>query len=67
MASLVIAPNYGESEEQFWRRLVPPEEDRRLLAATPGRSGYRWFRATNVIPIEKYRRPTSKAVGQRAA
>jgi hypothetical protein len=67
MASLVRAPNYGESEEQFWRRLVPPEEDRRLLTAIPGRSGYRWFRAANITPLEKYRRPTAKTGDQRAA
>jgi hypothetical protein len=66
MANLVRAPNYSEADEQFWQQLVSPEEDRRLLTTTPWRGGFRWFRSPNIVPIEKYRRPTAKT-GQRAA
>jgi hypothetical protein len=67
MANLVRAPNYSEADELFWRQLVAPEEDRRLLTAAPWKGGFRWFRNPNIVPIEKYRRLIAKTGGQRAA
>jgi hypothetical protein len=67
MASLARSPNYGEADELLWRQLLPPEEDKILPAPVAKRSGFRWFRSDNVVPIEKYQRSTAKAGGQRAA
>jgi hypothetical protein len=44
-------------EEAFWRRLVLPLDDPRLQGCLHITSGYRWFRAVNVIPIEHWKRP----------
>jgi hypothetical protein len=45
-----------EEEEAFWRRLVLPLDDPRLPSCLHITSGYRWFRAANVIPIERWKR-----------
>jgi hypothetical protein len=44
-----------ESEHQFARQLLLPEEDR-IALGIPWTGGYRWFRSSNVICLEKYRR-----------
>jgi hypothetical protein len=44
-----------EDEDAFWRKLVLPQEDRMRLGI-PWHGGYRWFRASNVVPIEQWRR-----------
>jgi hypothetical protein len=41
-------------DENFLRRLVLPEEDRRRYGI-PWSGGYRWFRSPNVIPLERQR------------
>ena len=43
------------ANEAFLRTIVPPEEDRRLYT-TARATAYRWFRSSNVVPIEHYRR-----------
>jgi hypothetical protein len=59
---LVRRSNYGEAEEAFLRTVVPPVEDRHLFTRAPWPQGaYRWFRSPNVVPIEKYRRPSTDA------
>jgi len=40
----------------FARLVLPPEEDRARLITAPWQGGYRWFRAPNVICLEKARR-----------
>jgi hypothetical protein len=40
----------------FARQVLPPEEDRARLITAPWQGGYRWFRAPNVICLEKARR-----------
>jgi hypothetical protein len=45
-----------KDEDRFWRKLILPEEDRRLYTSTPWTGGYRWFRSPNVVCLEKYRR-----------
>jgi hypothetical protein len=42
-------------EEQLLRQLIFPEEDRHLYTTEPWSAGFRWFRSTDVICIEKYR------------
>lgn len=45
-----------EDDEAFLRSLVRSEEDCRRLHPTVVRAGgYRWFKSSNVVPIEKYR------------
>jgi len=58
MAALVRT--YSPSEEEFFRRLTWPQEDRRRFTSASWSGGYRWFR-TNVTPIEHYRRPRIQA------
>jgi len=46
-----------DSDEAFLRRLVLPEEDRlRLHPTVQWTGGFRWFRSSNVIPMEQWRR-----------
>jgi hypothetical protein len=43
-------------EEQAWlRQFVIPEEDRPGFTSIPWRGEYRWFRADNVVCLEKAR------------
>jgi hypothetical protein len=46
-----------EDDESFLRQIVQPEEDRRRLHPTTSwMGGYRWFRASNVVCLEQWRR-----------
>jgi hypothetical protein len=54
------AEDQDEEDEAFLRRLIFPEEDRRLFTTTPWRGGFRWFRSPNVVPIEQWRRPKTE-------
>ena len=62
-----LVRRYSQSEEAFFRNLIRPEEERRLLAPAKGNSSFRWFRSPNVIPLEKYRRLTPAEDGQQVA
>ena len=42
----------SEPNHAFWQRLVLPQEERDR--PWDGK-GYRWFRASNVVPLEQYR------------
>jgi hypothetical protein len=44
-----------EEDEALLRRLVYPEEERHLHTPLPWTGGFRWFRSTNVICLERYR------------
>ena len=56
-----------EDDEAFLRSLIRPEEDRRRLhPELPWRSGYRWFRSANVIPMERYRERRATFLGRQA-
>lgn len=50
---------YSEDDEKLMRMLVPPEEDRYLFTHERWSTGFRWFRAPNVICLEHYRSPAS--------
>ena len=43
-------------EEAFWQKLLLPEDDLRRQDCPRVPGGYRWFRAPNVIPIERWKR-----------
>jgi hypothetical protein len=49
-----------EDDEAFLRKIIFPEEDRHLFTATPWRSEYRWFRSSNIVPLEQWRQKTSR-------
>ena len=42
-------------EHDALRQWTFPEEDRRLYTTQPWKGGYRWFRSSNVVPIEQAR------------
>jgi hypothetical protein len=41
--------------EAFLRSITPCEEDRRLYTSAPWTGGFRWFRSSNIVPLERYR------------
>lgn len=45
-----------DAEHTFARRVLPAEEDRRRLTTAQWQGGFRWFRAPNVICLEKARK-----------
>ena len=47
-------------DEEFMRQLTWCEEDRHLHTTAPWSGGYRWFRSTNIIPLERHRPPCIK-------
>ena len=44
------------TRNDFLREFAVPEEDRHLFTAAPRHGGYRWFRSSNVVPLEQWRR-----------
>jgi hypothetical protein len=62
-----LVRRYAESDEAFYRRLILPEEQRRLLTTAKWDGSFRWFRSPNVIPFEKYRRPGPADSNQQVA
>lgn len=46
------------SDDEFFRALIFPEEDRALFTTAKWSGGHRWFRSPNVVCIEHYRRPS---------
>ena len=46
------------NDDEFFRALIFPEEDRALFTTAQWNGGHRWFRSPNVVCIEKYSRPT---------
>jgi hypothetical protein len=44
-------------DDEFFRALIFPEEDRALFTTAPWNGGHRWFRSPNVVCIEKHSRP----------
>ena len=53
---MTLVRQYDPQEESFLRKLIIPEEDRRLFTTAPWHGGFRWFRSPNVTPIEYWRR-----------
>jgi hypothetical protein len=49
-----------DQEHAFARLIIPPEEDRARLPLARWEGGYRWFRAPNIICLEKARRLRAK-------
>jgi hypothetical protein len=55
-ASLRAALDASDKAHDFARQVLGSEEDRARLSLTPWQGGYRWFRAPNVIFLEKARK-----------
>jgi hypothetical protein len=49
-----------EAEHEWLRQITLPEEDRSMFTSAPS-SGYRWFRAPNIICLETVRRLRRRA------
>ena len=63
MAQTVQTEEDDEEDEAFLRHLVLPEEDRRRLYPTiPWTGGWRWFRSSNVVCLEQWRRRKAQGV-----
>jgi hypothetical protein len=43
-----------ENNLEFLRDFTFPEEDRHLFTTAVWSGGFRWFRSSNVIPLERY-------------
>lgn len=52
----MIVRRYSAADDAFWQKITFPEEDRRHFTHKPHDGAYRWFRSTNVIPIEHWQR-----------
>ena len=62
---LAAALSEYEAEHEFVRRVLPPVEDRiRYMPQAKWEGGYRWFRASNVVCLEKYRRLKAAEAGK---
>jgi hypothetical protein len=50
-------PDWRQTADEgtFFRHLTLPEEDRHLLTSAPWDGGFRWFRSSNVVCLERYR------------
>jgi hypothetical protein len=55
MAVVKVSPDLRD--ETFLRTVIFPEEERRLFTTTPWSGGYRWFKASNVVCLDRYRSP----------
>jgi hypothetical protein len=53
---MVVLRRYNPQDEEFLRSVVVPEEDRHRFTSTHWRGEYRWFRSSNIVPIEHWRR-----------
>jgi len=53
--------NVDQDDEALLRKFTFAEEDRRLYTTAAWKGEYRWFRSSNVIPLEKYRKRAERA------
>jgi hypothetical protein len=45
-----------KQDDEFWQKLILPEEDRRrLYPERPPTVSYRWFKSPNVVDLWRYR------------
>ena len=51
----VTAPPRSDDQSEFFRTIIPCEEERRQYTSAPA-NGFRWFRSKNVIDLELERR-----------
>jgi hypothetical protein len=58
----MLPRRYSEEDEKLMRALTPPEEDRHLFTHERWSTGFRWFRAPNVVCLEYFRSQTPRPV-----
>ena len=46
---------YSVADEEFYRKLILPEEERSHYTSAKWDGSFRWFRSPNVVCIEHYR------------
>ena len=51
----MLPRRYSEADEALLRTLIPAEEDRHLFTRERWSTGFRWYRAPNVVCLEHYR------------
>ena len=51
----MLPRRYSEVDETLLRTLIPAEEDRHLFTRERWSTGFRWYRAPNVVCLEHYR------------
>src|SRR5215510_3990971 len=56
MSTISDAITRYDDEHSFARSITLPEEDRMKYTSARWEGGYRWFRSTNVVCLEKARR-----------
>jgi hypothetical protein len=52
----LLVKRYTKKEEQFFRKMMFPEEERHTFTSQRWNGGFRWFRSENVICLEHYRK-----------
>jgi hypothetical protein len=64
-AKSMVVRKYTPSEEQFFRSITPPFEDWLSTDIPPRllKGAIRWFRSSNITPIEHWRRLNVQPVG----
>ena len=50
----MLPRRYSEADETLLRTLIPAEEDRHLFTRERWSTGFRWYRAPNVVCLEHY-------------
>jgi hypothetical protein len=50
-----LVRRYAAEEENFFKAMIFPEEDRPLYTRERWSRGFRWYRAPNVVCLEHYR------------
>jgi hypothetical protein len=53
---------YSEDEEKYFRSMMFPEEDRHRYTSAKWDGSFRWFRAPNILCLEKYRLPPAAPI-----
>jgi hypothetical protein len=53
-----------DDDEAFMRSVTFPEEERPRWTTAPWRGEFRWFKAPNVMPLERWRRARGKEGGR---
>jgi bifunctional DNA-binding transcriptional regulator/antitoxin component of YhaV-PrlF toxin-antitoxin module len=52
-----------DEQYEFLRQITIPEEDRAKYGIPRSQGGYRWFRSSNIVCLEKARRSREHQIG----
>ena len=58
---------YSVKDEEFYRKLILPEEERSHYTSAKWDGSFRWFRSPNVVCIEHFRRQPQKPMSDGTA